>query len=175
MNLALSMAQEVDLDVVLVDGDVARRTATHLLGLSEAPGLTDLLADSSLRCESVLVPTSIQSLSILPAGQPHALSVELLSSARMQEVSDRLASAAGVNRVVIYDSPPILAAAEALSLCAVAGQIVVVVKAGSTPRQSLITALDQLDPNKAINMILNKSLHVEHGDYYGAYYGYDGA
>lgn len=173
LNLALSMAQEVDFEVVLVDGDVARRTASTLLGLGDAPGLMDLLEDRELSAESVLVPTSIKSLSVLPAGRPHSLSVELLSSERMRQVSDSLA-AGGRNRIVLFDSPPILAAPEALSLCATAGQIAMVVKAGSTLRHDVLTALDQLDPNKAINMILNKSLQVEHGDYYGAYYGYDG-
>lgn len=171
-NLAMSLAQERDITVLLVDGDVARPTTSRALGLQNRSGLVDLVADETLRPEDVLVPTDIGKLSVLPAGRPHPLSTELLSSERMELVMHALAPA-GSSRIVLFDSPPLLSAPESLALSGPMGQIVMVVKAGATLQQQVLAALGMLDPSKAINLVLNQSRR-SHGDYYGSYYGYYG-
>ena len=170
LNLALSIARDPDHSVTLVDGDVARAHASKLLGVEDKPGLIDLLADENLAPGDVVIPTTVESLSILPAGRHHTLSEELLSSSRMERVTSALADRA-VNHIVLFDSAPLLLSPDALTLSSSVGQIVVVVKANSTQRHKVSEAVEQLDPNKAINMVLNQSLGGPGGDEYGGYYG----
>ncbi len=170
LNLALSIAQDPDYSVTLVDGDVARASASRLLGVQGALGLLDLLADETMSVNEVVLSTSIPSLTVLPAGQPHALSEELLSSDRMERVINALADR-DRNHIILFDSPPLLASPDAVTLSANVGQIVVVVKAGSTLRHQVVEAVDQLDAGKAINMVLNQSIGGMGGDEYGGYYG----
>ena len=170
LNLALSIAHDPDHSVTLVDGDVARAHASKLLGLEDKPGLIDLLADENLTPGDLVIPTTVESLSILPAGRHHTLSEELLSSNRMERVISALADRAA-NHIVLFDSAPLLLSPDALTLSSSVGQIVVVVKAYSTLRHQVSEAVEQLDPNKAINMVLNQSLGGPGGDEYGGYYG----
>lgn len=171
LNLALSIARDPDLSITLVDGDVARASLSRLLGANRQPGLLDLLADESLSPMDLIMPTNVESLSVLPAGTRHALSEELLSSARMGRIFSQLADTSP-NHFILFDSSPVLAAPDAVTLSHHVGQIVVVVKASSTLRHQVTTCVDQLDPDKAINMILNQSLGGPGGDHYGGYYGY---
>lgn len=169
LNLAMSIARDPEISVILIDGDVARASASTILGVQRERGLIDLLADQTLTPTSLLLPTSIDSLFFLPAGKKHVHSEELLSGSRMEQMVS--AYAANKDTIVIFDSPPLLRTPEAVTLSATAGQIVLVVKALSTPRQQIHDAMEQLDPNKAINLILNQSLSGPGGDEYGGYYG----
>lgn len=171
LNLALSIARDPDYSITLVDGDVARPHLTRLLGAADQPGLLDLLSDETLDPMDLVMPTNIETLSVLTAGSRHALSEELLSSDRMARVAAELAQP-DRHHIVLFDAPPVLAAPDAVALSHHAGQIVVVVKASSTLRQQVTTAVGQLNPDKAINMVLNQSLGGPGGDQYGGYYGY---
>jgi receptor protein-tyrosine kinase len=170
VNLALSIAQEPDFDVLLIDGDVLSPAVSSIFGLEDRPGLLDVLSDASLPLESVTVPTDIPSLSILPAGRAQLLSTELLSSIRMDEIAGRLA-AAGSHSIVLFDSPPLLPSPEAASLAHPVGQIVFVVKEGYTQQQDVIAAEELLDPGKPINFVLNQSRAggPDYGYYSGGY------
>ncbi|MEX0729843.1 MAG: hypothetical protein WED00_11560 [Aquisalimonadaceae bacterium] len=171
LNLALSIAQDPDFSVTLVDGDVARAHASKLLGVQDRPGLLDLLADESLRASDLILPTSIESLFVLPAGRPHPLSEELLSSHRMERVVSALADPTP-RHIILFDSPPLLATSEAVTLSSSVGQIVMVVKASSTLRQQVTAAIELLDPEKAINLVLNQLLGGAGGSEYGGYYAH---
>ncbi|MCH8506720.1 MAG: AAA family ATPase, partial [Ectothiorhodospiraceae bacterium] len=170
LNLAMSIAQDPDYSVTLVDGDVARASASKLLGVQDSLGLLDLLADETVSAQEVVLQTSVPSLSILPAGRPHSLSEELLSSERMERVVAALADR-NTKHIILFDSPPLLASPDAVTLSANVGQVVVVVKAGSTLRHQVVEAVDLLDGSKAINMVLNQSIGGMGGDEYGDYYG----
>ncbi len=171
LNLALSMARDPDITITLVDGDVSRAHITRMLGVAERPGLLDLLADESLAAGEVILPTSVDSLSLLPAGRQHALSEELLSSERMERVVNALADPTR-RHILLFDSAPLLASPEAVTLSQNVGQILLVVKASSTLRHQVTAAMDTLDPNKAIQLLLNQSLGgLGTDDYYGSYYG----
>ncbi|MCK8516773.1 AAA family ATPase [Methylonatrum kenyense] len=170
INLALSIAHDPDLSVVLVDGDVSRAHASKLLGVQDRPGLVDLLADDRLGAGQVVMPTSIESLYVLPAGKQHADSEELLSSARMERIVAALADPSP-RRIILFDSAPLLGTPEACALSSNVGQVVMVVKASSTLRHQVTSAIEQLDPNKAINLVLNQSFGGPGGDDYGGYYG----
>lgn len=169
VNLAFSMSREKDVRVLLVDADVAKPQLSKLLGLGEARGLLDALRQPELDVESLIHPTDLPTLSVLSAGTSGDDATELLSSASM----DRLAQDLGRNdprRIVVLDSPPLLQTTESSALAHVAGQIVVVVRAESTPQPVLVDALKILDGHPALSLILNQSMRSVTSEYY--YYGY---
>lgn len=169
-NLVRSLAQEPDWEIVLIDGDNVRQSLTRMLGLESAKGLMDVLSQAHPNVEDVVVQTDIPRLMFVPAGTRHAMATEYLSSKHTNLVLDSLA--AKRNRVLVFDAPPLLGAPESLVLSEVVGQIIMVVKAGSTERKAVAAALQPLDRRKAINFLLNQVVHA-HGDSYGGYhYGY---
>jgi protein-tyrosine kinase len=169
INLALSMAAEVDLPVVLVDTDVAKRHISELLGLGDATGLLDVLRNESLDVEACIVDTDIPGLSVLSAGKFTENATELLASPRMEQVVRQLGSASE-RRIVLFDSPPLLLTSESRVLAASMGQIALVICAESTPQRAVLDALDLLGEGKPVSAILNQSQESERGDY--SYYGY---
>lgn len=169
-NLALSVASEVDWNVLLIDADVSRPTLSRALGVADAPGLVGLLEDTGGALADYAIRTSHPGLHFLPAGPPRSEAKELLSSQRMRSLVADLASL-GKRQLVVMDSPPLLLTSEARVLAGYAGQVVMVVEAGVTPRRSLSEAIDVLDPAKAINLVLNKSRQIlGTGEY--RYYAY---
>jgi protein-tyrosine kinase len=172
LNLALSLSTERDRTVLLVDGDVPKPHVSRLLGIADQPGLLDLLEEHPPALEDLLIRTDVPRLAVLPAGQWRNDATELLSSERMralcQELSTRYA-----DRIVLFDSPPLLAATESQAIAAVAGQVVIVIAENTTARAHVASALSLLDEQKPINAILNKSRHGGGGYHYGGYgYGY---
>lgn len=171
VNLALSIAQEQDLTVLLVDADVAKPHVSEVFGVSEAPGLLDILEGQPRALEELVVRTNIEGLSILPAGVPRANATELLSGSRMDNVVQHLATRFP-QRVVIFDTPPLLQSSEAKVLANLAGQVVLVVKAESTPQGAVAEALHILGDEKAVGMVLNQSRTAGEKDRYKYGYGY---
>ncbi len=169
LNLALSLAMEKDLKVLLVDADVAKPQLSHVLGLGESPGLLDALRDPHLDVESLIRPTDVPTLSFLPAGLGSEEATELLSSARMEQIAELLGRYDS-RRLVVFDSPPLLQTTESSALTHVAGQIVVVVRAESTPQPVLLDALKTLEGHPAVSLVLNQSTRSVTSAYY--YYGY---
>jgi len=167
-NLALSMAMEIDTTVLLVDGDVARPSLPGVFRIPPSPGLMDLLTRDDLEIGDVLLQTNIERLAFLPAGSRHRYATELLASERMAALLRELASRYR-NRIVIFDSPPLLATAEAPALAAQMGQIVMVVASDSTPRRTLSHALASIERCEVVLMMLNKAVKSEVGLYYGYY------
>ena len=155
VNLAMSIAMEKDRTVVLVDGDVANPKAAQLLGIEATEGLTDLLASGTKTIGDVLVQTDVANFRVLPAGHGHERATELLTSERMRALMDELSTRYS-NRVVIFDSPPLLVSSESSALSDIMGQIVVVVAAESTPQHALLDALSRLGENKIVGLILNR-------------------
>jgi receptor protein-tyrosine kinase len=173
MNLAVSMSLERELNVLLVDADVAKRHITRELGLADAPGLIDLLLDESHSLDESLVRTDMNDIQVLPAGRGHPQATELLASERMSRIIDELATRYA-DRIILLDSPPLLITSEAQALASQVGQIALVIEAGETTQQSLLQTIEVLDRNKAINCILNKSRHSSQFGYYRGDYGYYG-
>ncbi len=171
LNLALSIAMERELNVLLVDADVAKPQISRAFGLDDAKGLIDLLIEDSGDVRSAVVPTDLHDIYVLSAGRAHPQATELLASTRMSEVVHDLATEFP-DRLVIIDSPPLLMTSEAQALANQVGQIVVIVEYGKTNHETLHDTLELLDRNKPINAIFNKSVHWSHGGYYGANYGY---
>jgi receptor protein-tyrosine kinase len=173
VNLALSIAMEVDSRVLLVDGDVAHPAIPALLGVPHGPGLLDLLTRDDLDFADALIRTNVEKLSVLPAGTRHRRATELLASEQMASLLRELASRYS-DRIVIFDSPPLLATTEARVLATHMGQIVMVVAADSTSHHAVMQALATIDTCEVVLMTLNKAGRTEVGTYYG-YYGNDDA
>jgi len=178
INLALSLAHERDVSVVLVDADIPKPHVSRIFGVDAEPGLTDALASVDLDIESLVLPTDVGNLSVLPAGRGADNATELLASARMGAVLTRLLSR-HPRRIVLLDSPPLLVSSEARSLVAIAGQLVMVVRSGRTPRKAVLDALADIGAERPVSLVLNQG-PTGFGGGYGAYgdygaYGESGA
>lgn len=173
VNLAASISLERELNVLLVDADVAKPHISNAFGLAESPGLIDILEDETMSINDVLVRTDLNDIQVLPAGRKHSQSTELLASERMEDVMHELATRYS-DRLIVMDSPPLLVTSEAQSVAREAGQIALIVESGITSNQQIQEALELLDRKKAINVILNKSVYSQSGGYYGGNYGHYG-
>lgn len=165
VSIAMSIAMERDRRVLLVDADLQRPRIAQVLGVPGGPGLTDLLENPSLELSDVLLKTDVSRLSVLPAGSRHQYGTELLASDAMKnlvlELSERYP-----DRIVLFDSPPLLAATQAVVLAGLAGQIVVVVGAGSTSQEAVSEALALVDAQKPVGLVLNRYPRMFQPEYY---------
>ena len=169
VNLALSMALEKDVKVLLVDADVAKPNLSQVLGLGKAPGLLDVLRQPELDVESLIHPTDLPTLAVLPAGTGAHEATELLASARMGQLTEILGEN-DMRRIVVFDSAPLLQTTESAALAHVVGEVVVVVRAESTPQPVLLDALKVLEGHNSVSLVLNQSVRTADAAYY--YYGY---
>lgn len=171
INLALSMATEKDVEVLLVDADFPKPDVLPRLGLPNGPGLLDVLAGSVANVEDCIIDTDIPQLSVLPAGARSISDTELLASDRARAVIDGLA-AANPRRIVIFDSPPALAASPASVLALHVGQVMLVVRADRTSESDLRQAVNTLDGCEHIQLVLNSVSFQPGGRRFGSYYEY---
>ncbi len=169
LNLAMSIAKERDKTVLLVDADVAKPGVTRVLNMESAKGLVDYLLDDTLSIPDVMMRTNVPNLRFIPAGKRHIHSTELLTSENMKQLTEELATRYP-DRVVIFDSPPLLATSEASVVAELVGQIVMVVEAEQTSSDEVREALSLIAENKILGLILNKARGSFGTDYYG-YYG----
>lgn len=168
MNLAIALAAERDVEVVLVDADMLKPSVARRLGVEADAGLMDALADHSIRPETLVSPTDIEGLFVLPAGNSSALDAEHLASARTGEVLDRLTRNAP-NRYLIFDTPPALAASPAAELAAHVGQAILVVRADETSRAALDDARQLLSACSDIKLLFNAAQFSPSGRRFGDY------
>lgn len=170
INLAMSIATELDNTVMLVDADVARPSVLRVLGLPAGPGLLNLLSDESTDLSNMLLKTNIDKLTILPSGTPHARATELLASDAMTKLLDDMAKRYA-DRIIIFDSPPLLLTTEARVLASHMGQVVMVVQAEKTLQADVLSALATIDACPIKLMVLNQARSAAQGGY-GYGYGY---
>ena len=166
LNLALSIASEVDSTVLLVDADVANPNLMKRMHLPEAPGLLDLLTNENADLADFLLRTNVEKLSLLPAGSAHRRATEMLASAAMAELVKQM-STRYPDRILVFDSPPLLATTEARVLASHMGQILMVVEADVTTQGAVLQALESVENCPIVMMVLNKAPRTEVGGYYG--------
>tara|TARA_B100001939_G_scaffold241823_1_gene209235 strand:- start:597 stop:1541 length:945 start_codon:yes stop_codon:yes gene_type:complete len=171
ISLAMSMAMERDLTVLLVDADVAKADVLKRMGLKAEKGLIDVIEDETLDLADCLLRTNVPNLSLLPAGKKHKLTTELLASERMGELIDEIAKRYP-DRVVIVDSPPVLANSSASVLALRVGQVLYIVEADRTREEELKEALSMISSCEHINLLLNKSRFSSGKKKFSSYYGY---
>jgi len=166
INLALSIANERDKKVLLIDADVAKPSIASRMGITESPGLIEYLESDELTFSDISLKTDLDGLQIIPAGKRHSFSTELLSSDKMFRFVDELSQRYS-DRIVIFDSPPLLAATQAEVLASLVGQVVFVIGAETTPQGTVMDALKKLETIDVVLVLLNKAKHELSLDYYG--------
>ena len=171
INLALSIANERDKQVLLIDADVARPSISRVLGIKSSPGLIDYLDSDDVSFSDIVINTMMPGLRIIPAGKLHKHSTELLSSNKMalfvEELSNRYP-----DRLVIFDSPPLLAATQGEILAKLVGQVVLVIEAEKTMQSVVMESVDKLASCDVVLALFNKSKRNMDAGYYGYGYGY---
>ncbi|MCB1866712.1 MAG: XrtA-associated tyrosine autokinase [Chromatiales bacterium] len=170
INLAISIAMELDRTVLLVDADVAKPDLSRRLGIDQALGLIDVVT-GDVKLPDVILRTDVPKLAALPVGTRNRNSNELLASQQMKQTVMDL-SRRYPDRVVLFDSPPLLATSEAVVLAQLVGQIVLVVAAERTPQQAVKDALGMLPNTDNVGLILNRARPRNGSLYYGGGYGY---
>lgn len=173
VNLAMSIAAEEDLRVLLIDADFIRPNALRQLGVSAEKGLIDVIEDPRLDIGDVMLATNIKGLSLIPSGRLHDRCTELLASARMSELINEMATRYE-DRILIFDSPPVLATTESVTLASHMSRIVFVIQAERTRRELVTSALELLGDSQPMGIVLNRAKpgigNSEFGSYYGSYY-----
>lgn len=171
INLALSMASEKDNRVLLVDADFAKPSVLSTLGIESSPGFMDALADDKVEAESFVIETDVEGLSILPAGTRTNQDTEYLAAARTAQIIDDL-TCNDPSRIIIFDSPPALAASPASVLALHVGQVLMIVQADATTDSALHDALGLLSGCEHVQLLLNRAKFSPTGRKFGNYYGY---
>ena len=171
VNLALSISQEMDNTVLLVDCDVAKQGVSRMLGLENVAGLVDVLESDDLSIGDVLLQTDIPNFRVVSAGKQNEYITELLASQRMSDLVNEIASRY-TDRIIIFDGPPMLPTPQTKVLAGLVGQVVFVVEAGKTSQSLVEEALEMIPKEQATGMVMNKNEGLSsRGGYYYGYYG----
>lgn len=171
INLAISIAMEQDKTVLFVDADVSKASAGKMLGVpSDSAGLIDVLENKGIELPDVILRTTMDKLAILPAGRAHERANELLASASMVRLMLDLSQRYS-DRVIVFDSPPLLLTTEAGVLAGLMGQVVFVARADKTPQHAITEALEHIAEDMVVGMVLNGT-HRRRSSLFGYGYGY---
>jgi receptor protein-tyrosine kinase len=168
INLAMSLAMEVDCRVLLVDADVLAPSVPEVLRIEPAKGLMDVLTGAGAPLQETVLDTNVERLSLLLAGTPHPGAAEFLASEAMTRLLSELSSRYP-DRIVVFDSPPLLATTESRALATHMGQVVVAVEAQRTTHAALESALSTVESCPVVYTVLNKTPESKRGSYHGAY------
>lgn len=169
-NLAVSIAMEVEKTVLVVDSDLQRGELSEIMGFGDRPGLADKLRGSTDDLSELLIKTNIPQLTFLPAGVGGGLAPELLASSAMRRLTVEFAERYH-DRIIIFDSPPLLVTSESSALAGFMGQIVLVIEAEATPQSAVSDSLAYLAGCEIVGLVLNKTPKRFGSQYYGGYYG----
>lgn len=171
VNIALSLSTEDGVGAVLVDADAPRpRVLSHLGLKNDRKGLTNLLMrEPNLTLDDCLLHNDERTLALLPVGTAEANQSDLYAQTDVKKVLRGLA-AQYPDRLIIVDTPPVLATPDAVLLAPIVDEVVFVVEANSTGEQAVATALDELlDANENVSLILNRSMVPQESAHYYSY------
>jgi Mrp family chromosome partitioning ATPase len=163
INLAISLAGDVNHNVCLIDLDLRHSSIARYLGLGDGPGASDCLRREAT-LEEALVRPDIDRLLILPNLHTESSSSELIASPEMNEIAQRLVLD-DPQRIVIYDMPPVLSADDMLAFSPFVDAVLFVVSEGSTRQIDVIKARELLENVNIIGTVLNQS-DVKTASYY---------
>ncbi len=152
-NLGISLARDLDQHCLMVDCDLRRPSLGGLFGLKSGTGLADYLQDRS-DLPALIGKTGVNKLSLLPSGKPPVNPAELLSSARMQTMIDEL-SARYEDRIILFDSPPMLIAAETTVLAGKVDAVLLVVRQGTAGKAQVKKLIDTFGAERILGVVFN--------------------
>lgn len=168
LNLAISLAQEYDHTVLLLDADLRKPSVHKYLGIESDLGLADCLIDG-IDIGNAIIKTGIGNLSLIPAGKAVNNPAELFSSQKMKdlllEMKYRYA-----DRYIIIDVPPILLFAETHAISNIADGVVLVVKDSLTSMSNIIDSLDVLKGSNMLGVVYNGACEDGYKSSYHDYY-----
>jgi len=162
LNLAVTMCQDFDKRVAIIDADLRRPRIHRLLGMTPRRGLSDVLGGECLP-EDVLITNSVPRLTIMPGGHSSKSPAEMLSSPRMRQLIEELKTRFDF---IIFDTPPVLTVADAIVLGPMTDGVVLVIQAGKVRKRPIQRAVELLHNSKILGFILNR------GDLVLSHYGY---
>jgi protein-tyrosine kinase len=165
-NLAISIAQGVEEHVLLIDGDIRRPSIHQRFGFDHVAGLSDYLVEGA-DLAPMLLKTPIDKLSILPSGDPPPNPTELMSSKKMKVLVEEVKSRYD-DRFILIDSPPPSMASETNAISQYVDGVIIVARAGKTPRDAIADTIEQIGREKLIGMVLNQADRSSM-----KYYGYE--
>ena len=175
-NLGISLAHGMDQHSLLVDCDLRKPAMGRLFGLDNRLGLVDYLRDEASLPE-LITKTSIKTLSVIPSGKPPANPAELLGSTRMAALVEELSSRYE-DRIIIFDSPPMLVAAESSVLAGQVDAVILVVRQSCSGKAQIQKMIDVIGEERILGLVFNgryinplqESIVRGYGSYYGGYY-----
>ena len=168
LNLAGSIAQHTQREVLLIDVDAKQRSISSQLGLADRPGLLDLSNNPTLRIEDVIIKTSIPHLSLMTVGSGQSGGLDITQTRPVTTLVERIARRFP-NSVVLLDAPPCLSTSDPSTLAPFVGQIVLVVEAERTQRNEVVAALDLIKACPSVTLMLNK-IRLTTSYTFGAYH-----
>jgi protein-tyrosine kinase len=169
LNLALSLITDENLPVVLVEADVLRPNILNMLGQPPSPGLAELFRDPSVDLADATLHDAMLNLTVIPAGHKVPAGTEFFLGQGMRDLFERL-RVRYPGAVILFDSPPVLATTEALTLAHLADAVLLVVEAGRTSRSAVESAIELLAPCRNVGMVLNKLPEFDVAEHFGTYY-----
>lgn len=170
INLALSIATEQDLKVLLIDLDTKYHAMQDMMGIPANYGLIDLLSNPEIDFSDVVLRTNLPNLTVMPAGTPNVRSPELLSSKRTRAMFTEMTQRYS-DRFIIFDAPSVLGSSDPAVLAGLVGQVVMVVEADRTQQEELETAVGLVSACPTISLLLNK-IRTSAADQFGSYSDY---
>jgi exopolysaccharide/PEP-CTERM locus tyrosine autokinase len=171
LNLAITLAQELDHTVLLIDADLRKPSIEEYLGVKHSKGLSDHLTEGTTLSE-LLIKTGIGRLTLLPAGKPLKNPVELFSSQKMKDFISEIKNRYP-DRFIIIDTPPVLPFAESRSLSTIVDGVIFVIREGRSTPDNIAEAMKSLDAKKLVGSVFNAAtLASLNGRYHSYYYGY---
>ena len=172
LNLALSIAQDQNLKVVLVDTDIMKQDMSKILGLADKKGFIDVVKSKTLAPKSLqgaIYKTDIEDLYFVPAGNYVANDENIISSEVMKYIFDEI-SLMGDNIIIVVDSAPVLVSVQTQASTATVGQVLYVVGAGTTPQSEFGQAIEMVGQDSiAVGLVINKLRKKSNQSYYGQY------
>jgi protein-tyrosine kinase len=156
INLAISIAREVDYTVLLVDANLRHPWMLEHLGLAHRKGLSDYLADDTPISELLIKPGRVEHLVVLPGGRPLVNSSEALNSPKMAQLVKDMKSRYH-SRIIIFDLPPVLTSADALAFSPYVDAALLVIEEGVTQKHEVEHAIELLSSTNIIGTVLNKA------------------
>ena len=155
VNLAAALSLDYEGRILLIDADLRAPNIHKYFDTPQSPGLTDYLASSSkMNLKNLVQDTFLPGLRILPSGKPSHLAAELLAKESMRQIIQE-AQTQFPGHCIIIDSPPILSTPDPLVIARYVDGVLLVVRAGKTPRDYLTKAIQSINSSKVMGVVLN--------------------
>jgi len=167
-NLAIALSMSIGAGVILVDADLRQPTIDHAFKIPRSPGLADCLLGEAVWGDC-LQPTEYDGLKVLPAGRGSSMSTELLGSERMLMLIAELKTHFPQHHILV-DAPPLLLTADPLVLARHMDHVLLVVRAGRTPRDAVLKAIEILGTDRFLGIVFNDVTQDAAQYYYGRYH-----